>query len=91
MNQNCIYGVTALYDKSIPFEDIASAIDARYTRWAKPDFAHAPPRLWRVEPEKFAIQLSVAGREDEKSNVAEAGTVQAIYIAFGGRSTCNIR
>jgi hypothetical protein len=90
MNQNCIYGLRALYDKSIPVDDIKSAIDERYAKWARADFVNSPLKLWRVEPEKFAIQLSVADKKDEKRNVAEAGTKQAIYIAFGGRSTCNI-
>jgi hypothetical protein len=90
MNQNCIYGVTALYDKSIPVDEIKSAINERYAKWANPEFTNSPLKLWRVEPEKFAIQLTVAGKEDEKKNVAETGTKQAIYIAFGGRSTCNI-
>lgn len=90
MTQSCIYGVTAQYDKSIPVKDIRSAIDERYAKWTKPDFANSPLQLWRVEPEKFAIQLSVADKGDEKRNLAEAGTKQVIYIAFGGASTCSI-
>ncbi len=91
MNQNCLYGVTALYDKSVSVDDVKTAIDERYEKWAHADSANSPVKLWRVEPEKFAIQLSVAGKEDEKKNIGEAGTKQAIYIAFGGRSACNIR
>ena len=92
MNQSCLYGMTALYDKSIPVEDVKAAIDEHYGKWALPlnDHAAGPVKLWRVEPEKFAIQLSVADRKDEKRNIAEAGTKQAIYIAFGGRSACSI-
>jgi hypothetical protein len=90
MNQNCLYGMTALYDKSIPVEDVQSAIDERYAKWANPDFVNLPLKIWRVESEKFAIQLSVADRKDEKRNGTEAGTKQVIYIAFGGRSACNI-
>jgi len=83
--------MTALYDKSVSVDDLKTAIDERYEKWAHTDFANSPVKLWRVEPEKFAIQLSVAGKEDEKKNIAEAGTKRAIYIAFGGRSACNIR
>ena len=91
MNQNCLYGMTATYDKSIPVEDVRAAIDERYGRWALPlDDPSGPVKLWRVEPEKFAIQLSVADKKDEKMNIADAGTKQAIYIAFGGRSACTI-
>jgi hypothetical protein len=90
MNQSCLYGMTALYDKSVSVDDIKAAIDQHYEKWARTDFANSPVKLWRVEPEKFAIQLSVAGKEDEKKNIADAGTKRAIYIAFGGRSACNI-
>jgi hypothetical protein len=91
MNQSCLYGMTALYDKSVAVDDVKAAIDERYEKWALADFANSPVKLWRVEPEKFAIQLSVAGKEDEKRNIAEAGTKKAIYISFGGRSACNPR
>ena len=90
MNQNCIYGMTALYDKSVPVDDIKSAIDERYAKWVNAQFASSALKLWRVEPETFAIQLSVADKKDEKRNIAEAGTKQVIYIAFGGRSACNL-
>jgi hypothetical protein len=62
-------------------------------------------KLWRVKPEKFAIQLAVtqdrrknATREEKeahalgqvfdkrkRSNVAEGGMGQVIYIAFTNR------
>ena len=90
MNQSCLYGVTALFDRSIPFDDIKAAIDERYGKWAVPEFANSPLKLWRVEPERFAIQLSVASKKDEKRNMADAGTRQAVYLAFGGESACNI-
>jgi hypothetical protein len=92
MNQSCLYGMTVLYDKSTPVNDVKAALDERYGKWALPenDDAAVPVKLWRVEPEKFAIQLSVADKKDEKRNIAEVGTKQAIYIAFGGRSACNI-
>ncbi len=90
MNQSCRYGMTALYDKSIPLDDIKAAIDERYGKWAVPEFVNSPLRIWRVEPEKFAIQLSIASKKDEKRNIADAGTKQVIYIAFGRRSACDI-
>jgi len=89
-NQNCLYGMTASYDKSIRLDDVKAAIDERYGKWALPGFENSGMKLWRVEPEKFAIQLSVADKTDEKRHIADAGTKQAIYIAFGGKSACNI-
>lgn len=92
IKQNCLYGMTATYDKSVPLADVKAAIDDRYAKWAYPENGNAdvPVKLWRVEPEKFAIQLHLANKKDEKMNLAEAGTKQAIYIAFGATTACNV-
>jgi hypothetical protein len=92
MNQNCLYGMTVSYDKTVPLADVKAAIDERYGKWALPsnDDAAVSVKLWRVEPEKFAIQLSVGDKKTEKMKIADAGTKQVIYIAFGGRTACNI-
>jgi hypothetical protein len=90
MNQGCLYGIRAIYDKSISVDDVKAAIDEQYRKWALPlDDPSGPVKLWRVEPEKFAIQLSVGDKKTEKMNMADAGTKQAIYIAFGGGSACS--
>jgi|SRR5271163_2147409 len=92
MNQGCLYGMTALFDKSVPLDDIEAAIDERYGTWTVLQWRkrNSPIKVWRVEPEKFAIQLSVATKMDEKRNWADAGTRTVIYLAFGGRSACDI-
>jgi hypothetical protein len=91
MNQSCLYGMRAVYDKSLSVNDVKAAIDERYGKWALPlEDPSGPVKLWRVVPEKFAISLSVADQKDEKMNLADAGTKEAIYIAFGGRSACNV-
>ena len=51
-------------------------------------FEKVPLKLWRVESEKFAIQLSVLDEKDEKMRIGETGEKRIIYIAFGGRSAC---
>ena len=86
--QGCIYGMTARYDKSLSVEDLAASIDEHYGKWTVPHFEKGPLRLWRVEPEKFAIQLAVLDKKDEKSGVAGAGTKQVIFVAFGGVAAC---
>lgn len=88
-NQGCIYGMTALYDKSIPTDAVRAAIDEHYGKWTQSEFANSSIKLWRVESEQFGIQLSVADKKDEKRNIAEAESKQVIYLAFGGRSACN--
>jgi hypothetical protein len=91
MNQDCLYGLQAIYDKSVSVQDIEVAIDEHYLASKNTDFEKSHLRLWRVESEKFAIQLSADDKRDVKGNIAdEAGTKRIIYIAFGGRSACNI-
>ena len=89
MNQDCLYGITALYDSSIPVDEIRNALDERYGKWAVS--AAAPLRVWRAEPDKFAIQLGVADKNDQKRHMAVVGTKKVIYIAFGGKSACNVQ
>ena len=83
--------MTAVYDKEISADDLKKAIDERYEKWAVPGFEKSQLKLWRVEPEKFSIQLSVSGKNDEKKHFREAGTKQLIYITFSGLSACAAR
>ena len=90
MNRNCIYGITAVYEKSVSYDAVKSAIDQRYSKWLKVEYPGSQAlKAWRVEPERFAIQLSVANKFDEKRHIADQGTKQVIYIAFGGMSACD--
>lgn len=84
----CVYGMTAVYEKTVSFDQLRSAIDDQYGKWVVPPFDKPPLGLWRIESEKFAIQLSVNDKKDAKRGIAEAGTKQVILIAFGGRSAC---
>lgn len=89
MNQDCVYDLEAFYDKSVSEHDIELAIDERYLGSKNTDFAKSSIRLWRVESERFAIQLGEVDKRDQKRNAVEPGTKQVIYIAFGGASACN--
>lgn len=86
--QGCVYGMTAWYDRSVSADDLAAAVDEQYGKWTIPPFDKGPHRLWRVEPEKFAIQLAVLDKKDQKRGFGEAGTEEMILIAFGARSAC---
>ena len=87
-NQRCVYGMTAFYGRDTSLDDLNSAIDERYGKWAVPGFEKPQHRLWRVEPEKFAIQLAVADKSDKKREGIDPGTMILIFIAFGGQSGC---
>ena len=88
MGQGCIYDMTALYDKSVSLDQIVSAIDDRYKQSTVSGLSYSSLHVWRVEDQKFSIQVTVASKEDEKRNTTEPGTRQAIYIAFGGKAAC---
>src|SRR5260370_26876284 len=51
MDQSCLYGMTALYDKSIPLRDVNAATDEGYGKLALPPKDEAPVslKLWRSE------------------------------------------
>jgi hypothetical protein len=87
-NQRCVYGMTPFYGRDISLDDLNSAIDERYGKWAVPGFEKPQHRLWRVEPEKFAIQLAVADKSDKKRAGIDPGTMILIFITFGGLSVC---
>jgi hypothetical protein len=73
VDNSSIRAVMAIYDQSVTLDEIKAAVDQRYGKWA---LAASDPnshmRLWRVEPEKFAISLF------EDAN----GTKQLFYFAF---------
>lgn len=102
----CPLGMEAIYEKSVSMDDLKVAIDREYGQWGQPGNANLPVKLWRVDPEQFAIQLAVtedrtkkASREErsataiaravdprKRSNVAEGGMAQVIYIAFTNKA-----
>jgi len=88
MDSGCLYALRASYDKSVSFDEVKAAINEHYGEWALNQFGDSRMKLWRIEPDKFAINLSVADKKDEKMNIAEAGTKQVYFIAFSG--SCNL-
>jgi hypothetical protein len=87
MNQNCVYGFRVRHEKSVPFDDVKATIDERYGKWAVAGLEG----MWRVNSEKFVIQLVVANKKDEKMGFAEAGEKEVIYVAIGGASACKVQ
>jgi hypothetical protein len=66
-----VLGVVARYDRSIAIDDIRASINKRYGEWVFPKDHAGPAALWRVEPEKVAIQLS---ENDD-------GTKEVVYLS----------
>lgn len=55
----CTLGLQAIYEKSVSLDDLKASIDEQYGKWALSSNSSSPVKLWRVESEKLAIQLSV--------------------------------
>jgi hypothetical protein len=51
------YGLIAVYDKSVTIEAVEASINEHYAKWTYGD-PDPKLKLWRVEPEKFVIQLA---------------------------------
>ena len=83
-NTPCALAVTAQYDKSVSFEDLKAAIDARYGKWAGVTNDTSPVKSWRVEPERFTIRLRNITEQDAKlsDNKFEVGTKTVVYTSF---------
>jgi hypothetical protein len=73
LENGSIRAVKAIYDQSVTMDEIKAALDQRYGKWALATSNPDPHlRLWRVEPEKFAISLF----DDDD------GTTTLHYVAF---------
>jgi len=83
-NLPCALGVKAVYDKSASMDDLKAAIDTRYGKWAFATNATSPVKLWRVESERFSIQLSEVTLRDAKlsDDKLEVGTKMVVYMSF---------
>lgn len=71
------YGLTAVYDKSVTIEAVEASINEHYAKWT---YGAPTPKLklWRVEPEKFAIQLT-----------SNKDGPQVIYLPIATKSLLN--
>jgi hypothetical protein len=85
----CPLGLQAIYEKSVPLEALRASIDDRFGKWALPSNATSPVKLWRVEPEKFAIQLSVT-EDRTKEATSEEKYADAISRTVDPRKRSNV-
>jgi hypothetical protein len=69
----------AVYDKSVTIDDVEASINEHYSKWV---YGKPTPtlKLWRIEPEKFVIQLS-----SHKSGP------QVIYLPIAAKSVLRQR
>lgn len=85
----CPLGIEAIYEKSVSVGDLKVAIDKEYGQWGQPGNASLPVKLWRVEPEQFAIQLAVTEDRTKKAT-REERSADAIARAVAPRKRSNV-
>jgi len=91
-NRGCVYGVTAYYDASVPFEAVKSAIDESYKQWRRPIESGRPADLaWRVAPMRLTIDLGATDQHDMESFQEEIGAPRVVYLAYDGKLACERR
>jgi hypothetical protein len=78
-HDGCPQGLLALYDKSTSEDEIRAAINQRYGKWTKDRPEHQ--YLWRVEPERFVIQLGTIKGKKNKC-MADEEMRQLIYLSL---------
>lgn len=74
----CPQGLLALYDKSTSEGEIRAAINQRYGKWSK----GFPEGLWKVEPERFVIQLATIKDKRKYKCFGEEEMRQLIYLSL---------
>lgn len=79
----CPQGLLALYNKSTSEDEIRAAIDQRYGKWTK---VNGAVKVWRVEDERFAIQLATV-TDKKKKCIPQEEMRQLIYLSFDAGKT----
>jgi len=91
LGKHCPFGVSAVYDKSISFEDLQSAIEARFGKGTPEHWTEAPLILWHVGDD-FTIMLDTADQKIAKNRRLDVGTKELFYTdARMPTTTCNLR
>ena len=79
----CPRGMIVLYDKEVSFSAIKAAINERYGKWEQTDLARPTISIWRVEPERFAIQLTTIGKSRKETAITGGEEMrQVIYLSI---------
>ena len=84
--KGCPHGMMAIYDQTVSIDEIKASLDVRYGRWFMTGLERPTIKLWRVEPEKFAINLSTIEKSPKRKCMREMGGEKGmklvIYLAF---------
>jgi hypothetical protein len=87
--KHCPFGVSAFYDKSVLFEDLQAAIEARFGKGTPEHWTEAPVMVWQVGDD-FMIVLHEADQRIAKAWHADAGTKGLFYDDARTPSTCSL-
>jgi hypothetical protein len=80
-DNGCPRGMMAVYDKTVSLNNVRAALDRRYDKWAV--VRSDTGKVYRVEPEKVAIQLSKIEADSKTMRaMGEKGMTLVIYLSF---------
>jgi hypothetical protein len=91
LGKHCPFGVSAVYDKSVSFEDLQAAIEVRFGKGTPEHWTEAPLTFWQVSDD-FSIVLDTADQTISKSRRVDVETKELFYSdARMPTTTCNLR
>jgi hypothetical protein len=92
LGKACPFGVSARYDKSIAFDELQAAIEARYGKGTPEHWTKAPLMVWHVRSDDFMIELVTVDKRMAKVQRVEVGTKEINYTdSRMPTTTCNDR
>jgi hypothetical protein len=90
LDKPCPFGLTAIYDKSVAFEDLQAALEAQYGKGTPEHWTNAPLMIWQVNDGDFMIVLDMADEEIAKARRVDVGTKELFFDdARMPTTTCN--
>lgn len=73
LGKHCPAGVSAIYDKSVAFEDLQAALEARYGKGEPEHWTKAALMVWHVDAGNFSIMLDTADKRISKVRRLDLG------------------
>ena len=90
LGKHCPYGVSAIYDKSISFDDLQAALEEHYGKGETKHWTKAALMIWHVGSGDFSIMLDTADKRISKVRGVDVGTKELFYTDSRiDTNTCN--
>lgn len=81
----CPFGLTATYDKAVPFEDLKNALEKQFGKGTSESWPDGPVLTWNVESAHLTIDLEVADKRIAQNRHIEEGARTVHYSDMSGK------